>query len=77
MSWRRWYQDGIDLKGTKKRAEEAATVLDSESESEPELESDSELELESDLELNADPGREEESRRASGSSGVEWSGAEE
>ena len=35
------------------------------------------LESELDSESNADPGREEESRGASGSSGAEWSGAEE
>ena len=47
--------------GAKKRAAEAATVLESESDSES----------------NADPGVEEESRGVSGSSGAEWSGAEE
>ena len=63
---RRWRkQSGIDLEGVKKRAAEAATVLESESE----------LELESDS--NEDSGGEEESRGASGSSGAEWSRAEE
>ena len=60
MSRRWWEQSGIDLAGAKKRAAEAATVLESES----------------DLELNAEPGGEEESKGASGSSGSEWSGAE-
>ena len=48
--------------GAKKRAEGAATILESES--------DSESEWESDLESNKDPGREEEFRGASGSSGA-------
>ena len=61
VSLRWWEQDGIDLEGAKKRATEAVTV--------------SELELDS--ESNTDPGGEEESRGASGSSGAEWSGAEE
>ena len=56
-----WEQAGIDLEGAKKRAAEAATVSESKSDSES----------------NKELGREEESRRASGSSGVEWSGAEE
>ena len=56
-----WEQAGIDLEGDKKRASEAVTVS----------------ELESDSDSNADPGGEEESRGASGSSGAEWSGAEE
>ena len=60
VSWRWWEQAGIELEGTKKRVEEAATVL--------------ELELDSDS--DADPGGEEESSGASGSSGAEWSGAE-
>ena len=61
MVYRRWWdQVGIDLEGAKKREAEAATV------------SDSELDSES----NADPGGEEESRGAIGSSGAEWSGAE-
>ena len=49
------------LGGTKKRVAEAAAVL----------------ELESDSELNMDPGREEDLRGASGSSGAEWRGVEE
>ena len=61
VSWRWWEQTGIDLEEAKKRAAEAAT--------DPESELDSEL--------NADPGGEEEPRGASGSSGTEWSGAEE
>ena len=56
-----WDQADIDLEGANKRAEETATVL--------------ELELESDTESNADWGG-EESRGASGSSGAGWSGAE-
>ena len=61
VSWRWWDQARIDLEGEKKRATEAATVSESES----------------DLESNADPGGEAESRGASGSSGAEWIGAEE
>ena len=59
--WRWWEKAGIDLEEAKKRAAEAATVLESESDSES----------------NVDPGGEEESRGASRSSGAEWSGAEE
>ena len=73
VSRRWWEQAGIDLEGATKRAEEAATFLESESELESELESDSE----SDLESSANPGGEEDSRGASGSSGAERSGAEE
>ena len=63
--YRRWWnQAGIDLEGAKKRAAEAATVSDSESD------------LDSDSELNADPGGEEESRGASRLSGEERSGVE-
>ena len=51
------------MEGAKKRAAEAATGLESESESELDSES------------NADPGGEEESRGANGLSGAEWSGA--
>ena len=61
MSRRWWEKDGIDLEGAKKMVAEAATVLESE------LDSDS----------NACPGREEELRGASGSSGAEWSEAED
>ena len=68
MSQRWWEQAGINLKGEKKRAAEAAAVL--------ELESESDLESELDLESNEDPGREEESRGASGLIGAEWSGVE-
>ena len=64
LSWRWWEQAGIDLEGAKKRAAEAATVSDSESD------------LDSDSELNADPGGEEESRGASRLSGEERSGVE-
>ena len=60
MSQRWWDQAGIDLEGAKKREVEATTVSESKSDSES----------------NADPGREEESRGASGSSGAECSGAE-
>ena len=61
VSWRWWEQVGIKFERAKKRAAEAA------------IESESEL----DSELNADPVGEEEYRRASGSSGANWSGAEE
>ena len=61
--WLWWEQADIDLEGAKKRAAEAATV--------------SESELEADLESNDELGGEEESKGASGSSGTEWSGAEE
>ena len=50
-------------RGAKNMVAEAATVL--------------ELELEPDSGLNVDPGREEELRGASGSSGEDWSGTEE
>ena len=60
-----WEQDRTNLEGAKKRSAEGATVL--------ELESKSDL----DSELNTNPGGEEESRGESGSSGAEWSGAEE
>ena len=50
-------------RGAKNMVAEAETVL--------------ELELEPDSDLNVDPGREEESSVANGSSGAEWSGAEE
>ena len=56
-----WEQAGINLEREKKRAAEAATVSD----------------LESDSDSNVDPGGEDESRGASGSSGAEWSGSEE
>ena len=58
-----WYQAAIDLEGTKKMAAEAATVLESESESY--------------LEYNEDSGREEESKGAIRSSGAEWNGVEQ
>ena len=61
VSWRWWDQAGINLEGAKTRASEAAEV------SESELDSD----------LNAEPGGDEELRGANGSSGAEWSGAEE
>ena len=60
VSWRWWEQAGIKLEGSKKRAAEAVAVSESESDSD----------------LNVDPGREEELRGASGSSGAEWSGEE-
>ena len=53
-----WEQAGIELEGAKNMAAEAATVSESESDSES----------------NAYPGGEEEVRGASGSSGVEWIG---
>ena len=65
MSRRWWDQAGIDLKEAKKRAVEAATVS--------ELESEVELDVESNEYL----GREEESKGAIGSRGAEWSGADE
>ena len=61
VSWQWWEQACIDFEGAKKRAVKAATVSESESE----------------LESNVDLGREKESRGASGSSGAEWSGAED
>ena len=61
VSWWWCEQAGIDLEGAKKKVVEAATVSESESDSES----------------NADPGREEDSRGASESSGAEWSGEEE
>ena len=61
VSQRWWEQAGIDLERAKKREAEAATVS----------------ELDSDSESNSDPGKYEESRRASGSSGVEWIGEKE
>ena len=60
-----WGQAGIDLEGARKRAEESMTRLETESEEE------------SDGEPNGVAGGEEESQGASGSSGAEWSGAEE
>ena len=65
VSWKWWEQDGIDLKGVKKRAAETTTR------SEPYLEE------EVDVESNRDSGGEEESQRASGSSKAEWRGADE
>ena len=57
-----WELFSIDLEESKKRAAESATESESESESE--------------LELDSDSGG-DKSRGASGSSGAEWSGAEE
>ena len=66
VSRRWWDQAGIDLEGARKRAEESTTR--SETESEEEL----------DGEPNGVAGvEEEESQVASGSSGAEWSGAED
>ena len=63
---RRWWEKiRIDLEGEKKRAAETTTILEAESEEE------------ADVESNEDSGREEESQGASGSSGAEWSGADE
>ena len=62
VSWRWWEQDGIDLEGTKKRAEETTTR------SEPDLEEAA------DVESNGYSGVEEESQGLSRSSGAEWSG---
>ena len=66
MSRRWWEQAVIDLEGVRKRAEESTTRLETESEEDS----------------NGDPngvagGEEEEYLGASGSSGVEWSGAED
>ena len=65
MSRQRWEQDGIDLERAKKRAAELTTRSETESEKE------------SDVESNGDLGGDEESQGASGSSGEEWSRAEE
>ena len=46
MYWRWWEQDGIDLKGAKKRVAETTTI------------SESELEEEADVESNKDSGGE-------------------
>ena len=65
VSWRCWEQDGIDLEGEKKRADETTTRLEPDSEEE------------ADVESNRDSGGEEESQGLSGSSGAEWSRADE
>ena len=65
MSRRWWEQDGIDLEGAKKRAAGTTTRLEPDSEEEVDVES------------NRDSGGEDESQGESGSSGAEWSGADE
>ena len=65
VSQRWWEQDGIDLEGAKKQASETTTILEPDSEEE------------SDVELNGDSGVEVESQGASGSSGAEWSRADD
>ena len=65
MSRRWWVQDGIDLEGAKKRAAEATTRSEPDSEEE------------ADVESNGESGGEKESQGASGSSGAEWSRADE
>ena len=67
VSLRWWEEDGRDLEWAKKRAVETTTIL--ESESEPEEESE--------VEANEDSDRDEESQGVIGSSGAEWSGADE
>ena len=57
-------QAGIYLEGAKKRVAEAGTVLESE------------VEAELDVELKEDSGGQEESKGACGSSGSEWSEAD-
>ena len=68
VSWRCWYQEGIDLKAVKERAAEALTT-----------DSESELEVELEAEVEAEPEVGGEGRSTSsgvsGSSGVEWSRA--
>ena len=65
VSWRWWEQDGIDLEGANKRATETTTILEID------------LEEDTDVESNGDLDGEEESQESSGSSGAEWSGADE
>ena len=69
MSWRWWYQEGIDLKAAKERAAEAI-AKDSKSESDLESEAESEAESEEGwLNISA-------SSEVSGSSEAEWGGVE-
>ena len=63
VSRRWWEQDSIDLERAKKQAAETTTVSESESEEEADVVSNKEL------------GGEEESQRAIGLSGWEWSGS--
>ena len=65
MFLRWWEQARIDLEGAKKRAAESTTRSETESEEE------------SDVELNGYSGGEKYSQGASGSSGAEWSRAED
>ena len=77
--WWWWEQSSTHLERVKKRASEAATILELESdlESESGLESESESESELELDTETVPGGFEESSGASRLSGAEWSGAEE
>ena len=70
MSWRWWYQEGIDLKAAKERAAEA---LATDSESESEVESEAEVEVEAEPEVGGED--RSTSSGVSRSSGAEWSGA--
>ena len=65
VSRRWWEQDGIDLEGAKKQAAETTTRLEPDSEEE------------ADVDSTGDSCGEEESQGANGSSGAEWSRAEE
>ena len=65
MSWRWWEQAGVDLEGAKKQAVESTSRSETESEEDSYGEPDGVA------------GGEEESQGASGSSGAEWSGAED
>ena len=69
VSWRWWYQKGIDLKTVKERAAEALAT-------DPESESEVESEAEVEVEVEPEVGGEERSISSgvSGSSGSEWSG---
>ena len=67
VSRRLWEQTGIDLKGAREKAAEAAAETETEADSESEDEPD----------RDAGGRGEEESQGASGSSGAEWSGAED
>ena len=70
VSWRWWEQTGIELKGAQEKAEAAAAGT--------ETDADSDSGSEDGPEGSAGGrGEEEESQGASGSSGAEWSGAED
>ena len=68
MSRRWWDQAGIDLEGAQKQAAVSAPRSETETESE---------EYSAGEKTGAAGGGEEESQGASGSSGAEWSGAED